>query len=651
LYDLRVDFLKYLNEEQKEVVLFLSGPILVIAGPGSGKTRIIEYRVLNLVQEGINPQRILLLTFTKRAAGEMLERVARHNRKCLLVEGGTFHSFAYKLIKKYGKILNPKFNGKLTVLDQSDSEELIGKILKDFGDLREKLPQKDTLRNIFSLVVNKNLSLEKVIEKQYFQFEEQIENIRKVLERYEERKRENNYVDFDDLLVFSRNILKSKEGKMIGDQYDFVMVDEYQDTNPIQGEITYLLGKYTGNILVVGDDAQSIYAFRGASHKNIMEFPNLFPNTKIIKLEKNYRSTQSILDLSNEVLFNMESKFQKNLIAANEKRGKKPTLLCFENFESEAQWIVSEVLQLLEKGILLKEQAVLFRSNYISILLQTELAKHKIPFKVFGGIKFYEMAHIKDFLAFLKVINNFKDEISWGRVFSILEGIGKKTEEKLILEVKKTSNLNELVNLFQNFNGSKLVLLELQKLKNLLLEVSKNYNPTLVVNLIFNFYLPYFKEKFDDWPMRLDDLETLKNIAKDYESIELFLADISIEMPENLKFEKDFVTLSTIHSAKGLEWRAVFLMGVADDILPSYKSQTKEEIEEEERLLYVAITRAKEKLYLTFNLEKNKNFYFKNLSRFLKKENILNLLELVDFSENNFLNEIDFSGENEIYLE
>jgi len=647
-----MDFLKHLNEEQKEVVTSLEGPILVIAGPGSGKTRVIEYRVLNLVQKNIDPRRILLLTFTKRAALEMLERVARHSSKCFFVEGGTFHSFSYKLIRKYGKLLYPYLKKNFTVLDQLDSEELIGKILKDFKKINENLPQKNTLREIFSLALNKNVDLKEIITKQYFQFEEQIEEIVKIFDIYKKRKKEANYLDFDDLLVLTKEILASEYGEKVASEYDFIMVDEYQDTSPIQGEISTLLGKYRKNILVVGDDAQSIYAFRGASHENIMEFPKIFPETKIIKLEKNYRSTQSILDLSNKILFNMERKFQKNLTAAYKKEGEKPMLLCFENSEDEAIFIADSILENLKNGISLKEQAVLFRSNYISILLQTELTKRKIPFKVFGGIKFYEMAHIKDFLAFLKVINNFKDEISWGRVLSILEGVGKKTEEKLILEIKKANSIEEVIQLFKNFKVNERASKAIEELENLFFSIYKNKNDlSLLVKDILNFYLPYFKEKFDEWPLRLDDLKTLEDIALHYKNLELFLVDISLEVPEDFKENKDFLTLTTIHSAKGLEWRIVFLMGVSDDILPSYRSKEKEEIEEEERLLYVAVTRAKEKLFLTFNLEGGKNFYLKNLSRFLREEKIFELLEVVDFSKNNFLEKLFSNFDYEIYFE
>jgi DNA helicase-2/ATP-dependent DNA helicase PcrA len=629
-----MDFLKNLNDEQKEAVLHLEGPVLVIAGPGSGKTRVIEYRVLHLLEKGISPSRILLLTFTRKAAEEMLKRVALHNKSGLYVEGGTFHSFAYKIIKKYGDDFYSK--NHLTILDENDSEDLISKVLKELHFRQEEIPKKDTLKNIFSLKINKNLSLEEVLEKYYSQFLENIESIRKVEKEYEKRKKENNYVDFDDLLILLRNILKSPRGKEIASLYDFVMVDEYQDTNFLQGEITYLLGKHIKNILVVGDDAQSIYAFRGASHKNIMLFPEMFPQAKIIKLEKNYRSTQSILDLSNAILFNMEEKFKKNLVSAKGILGKKPLFLSFPYAEEEAFWIVNKVLELKEKGVDFKKQAILFRSNYVSIVLQTALSKAKIPFKVFGGIRFYEMSHIKDFLAFLKVLANPKDEISWGRILSLFEGVGKKTTEVIVNFIRKKNNKEEIIKVL---NGEELKLRKkgsLQELGILFTKLKLENKPTFVLNEVLDFYLPFFKEKFDDWPQRLQDLKTLIEISSNYTDIESFLADISVEIPENLKEEKDFLTLSTIHSAKGLEWEIVFVIGLQEGVLPSARAKDKEELDEEERLLYVAVTRAKEELYLSFNFQ---NRYWEVLpTRFLLRENVFQLLEYKDLSGRNFFN-------------
>jgi len=642
-----------LNNNQKKAVFHLNGPVLVIAGPGSGKTKVIEYRVLHLIENGVKPEKILLLTFTKRAAKQMLDRISKHDKKCLKVEGGTFHSFAYKLIRKYGRSFG--FN-KITILDELDSEELIGKILKENSFKKEEIPERDTLKTIFSLAVNKSISLNEIVLKYFPHFLSFLDNIEKVWVLYEKRKKQNGYFDFDDLLLAARDILKSSIGKKIMSDYEFIMVDEYQDTNPLQGEITYLLGENIRNILVVGDDAQSIYAFRGASHKNIMEFPKLFSSAEIIKLEENYRSTQNILDLSNRLLLNMEEKFYKNLVSVKKVYGDKPLLLLFNNYRDESDWIVNKVIELAKNGIPIKDQAVIFRSNYVSIFLQTELSKMKIPFKVFGGLRFYEMSHIKDYLSFLKILANPEDEISWGRIFRIFSGIGKKTEDKFLSSMKGTKTLKEIIKIMDLDPFKKKNSEDIRKLKTLLENTTifiERKDFLKILRLIYEFYIPYFKEKFDDWPSRIEDLEMLMEIAVNSNDLETFLAEVSIEIPENLDKSGDFLTLTTIHSAKGLEWRAVFILGLSDGVLPSKRAKDMEEIEEEKRLLYVAITRAKEKLFLVHNLEKTGNGYYfgKSLSRFLMSENIFNFLEKIDFTED-FLRSV-YSGEkeNEIYLE
>ncbi len=641
-----------LNEKQKEAVESKEGPVLVIAGPGSGKTRVIEYRVLSLVKNGVPPEKILLLTFTKRAARQMLERAAIHDKRCVSVEGGTFHSFAYKLLRLYGEKIG--LRKTLSVLDEADAEEVVGKVLGgiDLGNKKESFPKKDTLRKIFSLSANKNIEIKEAVDRYFSHLSDFIPDMESIGEKYLEYKKENGYLDFDDLLLYARDLLSLKEiGEKISSKYEFVMVDEFQDTNPLQGEITRLLGGEKKNLLVVGDDAQSIYGFRGASHKNIMEFPEMFPGTKIIKLEENYRSTQSILNLSNELLSNMREKFQKDLFSGKGKAGDKPKMLYFANANDEVEWLTEEILKEVRKGVSLREQAILFRSTYVSILLQAELSKMRIPYKLFGGVRFYEMAHIKDFLSYAKVISNFKDEISWERIFMMLPGVGKKTAEALWLSLKPARDLAEGLLILEKRGMNTKNPESILKLKRMLEEVRDSGNN--VYNLsgrIMDFYLPFFKEKFDDWPMRLQDLETLRELSENYDDLESFLADISIDIPEGESDENDdFLTLSTIHSAKGLEWKAVYVLGVTEGTLPSKRSMDfEEDIEEEGRLLYVAVTRAKDNLCLLFHLDGGRGMYLgQRLSRFLEPENVFSSLNHEDLSGYGIKDEVRWNEEDE----
>lgn len=641
-----------LNERQREAVATTEGPILVIAGPGSGKTRVIEYRVVNLIRSGVDPKKILLLTFTKRAAREMLERAAHHDKRCESVEGGTFHSFAYKLLRRYGDKLGLKKT--LSVLDEGDAEELIGKIVGalDLKKGKESFPKKDTLKSIFSLSANKSLDLHDVVERYFSHLSDFLPEIEAVRDRYREQKKERGYVDFDDLLLYARDLLSLGEvGKTIAAKYEYVMVDEFQDTNPLQGEITYLLGKQAGNVLAVGDDAQSIYGFRGASHKNIMDFPEYFPGTKMITLEENYRSTQTILDLSNELLANMEEKFQKDLVSARGKTGEKPKLLYFGSAPDETEWIAEKVIALASSGVPLREQAVLFRSTYASIMLQAELSKMRIPYKMFGGLRFYETAHVKDFLAFAKVIANEKDEISWGRILNLLPGVGKKTAETLWSRMEHVPDFDGALLELERAGVASRNADEILKLKKAVADAAHLRGDIFnLLGRIMDFYLPIFREKFDDWPSRLQDLETIKDLSEEYGELDSFLADLSIDVPENRdESERDFLTLSTIHSAKGLEWNTVYLLGATEGILPSKRSMDfKEDIEEEGRLLYVAVTRAKERLCLFFHLDEGRGMYLgARISRFLEPANVFGALSHEDLSGYGLKDDVRYSDEDE----
>ena len=633
-----LDLKDKLNPSQMSAVCATDGPVLVIAGAGSGKTRAIEYRVLNLVTKGVKPESILLLTFTRKAAHEMVSRASRHDPRCRHIDGGTFHSFAFKTLKRYAKALG--LSNQFSILDESDSSEAIGRCVSKLGlfDKEEKLPKKDTLKTILSMTLNKARPISEILEKEYPHFVKFSAEIEKLKKEYARYKIDKGYLDYDDLLVYLKLLLEIDEmRKTISAHYRYVMVDEYQDTNSLQGDIAYLLASSHGNIMAVGDDAQSIYGFRGSSHKNIMDFPKKFKECKIIKLEENYRSTQEILDVANSVLENMDNKYSKCLVSTRSDEGERPTLSYFKNQYDEAEWIVDKIRTLQSEGLGLEDQAILFRSAYASISLQAELSKNGIPYQVFGGLKFYETAHVKDILAHLKIAMNIKDEIAWHRVLTMIDGIGAKTADKIAARIMTHSTIEEVMAkaLSEKDVPAKSVT-GLVRLKNFLRRtVSRDeIEPGTVYDIALDYYAPIFKTRFDDWNVRMNDLEALRQIASRYDGLEELLADFAIEPPDRgvLRVEarsgdeEKPLTLSTIHSSKGLEWNTVFMIGLVDGVLPSsFSLDNEEEIEEESRLFYVGITRAKNRLMLSLNHEGTRGgiTQFNKVSRFVEMPNVL----------------------------
>jgi DNA helicase-2/ATP-dependent DNA helicase PcrA len=636
-----MDIKKQLNPSQFAAVTTIHGPVLVIAGAGSGKTRVIEYRVLHLVQNDINPNSILLLTFTRNAARQMISRASKHDPQCKNVEGGTFHSFGYKTLKKYVKTMG--FPDSFTVLDEGDAEEAIHRCCTDLGlfDKEKRFPRKDTLRNIISVSVNKYISIGEVLKKEYPHFLEYASEIDALRKKYAEYKINSSYLDYDDLLIYLKLLLENEEIKdRLSRRYKFIMVDEYQDTNKLQGDITYLLAEKNRNIMIVGDDAQSIYGFRGATHENIMEFPKRFPECKIIKLEENYRSTQSILDVANAVLENMKNKYSKCLVSAKKLIGEKPEVLFFKDAYNEADWIAGKIKEQRDEGIPFGHQCVLFRSSYLSIPLQAELSRRNIPFIVFGGMKFYEMAHVKDVMAHLKVIANPKDELAWNRALMLIEGIGPKISGRILKEITTCSSPQEIFEkVFYKYQKGYSYSDGLARLENALKTAS---DETLAVgdkfDIILDYYNPILGDKFDDWHLRANDLETLRQISMRYDALEELLADFAIEPPQrgiwrvepSTPEEEKPLTLSTIHGAKGLEWECVFLIGLMDGVLPvAFALDDEDEIEEENRLFYVGVTRAKNRLFLSLHHEGTRSgiTQFNKISRFLGVPNVFTKLE------------------------
>ena len=630
-----------LNKSQLAAVTAMEGAILVIAGAGSGKTRAIEYRVSHLIQNGVKPESMLLLTFTRKAAHEMLSRASRHDARCKRVEGGTFHSFAFKVLKKYAKVLG--LSNLFTILDESDAGEAIHKccVKLGFAEKDKKFPRNDTLREIMSMAINKGRSIAKTLEHEYPHFLEFAKDIEALRREYAAYKIGKSYLDYDDLLIYLKMLLDIDETRRkISEKYSYLMVDEYQDTNTLQGDITYLLAKEHGNVMAVGDDAQSIYGFRGASHVNIMEFPKMFPKCRIIKLEENYRSTQKILDTANAVLESMENKYSKCLVSMRKEDGEKPKLNFFKNAYDEAGWIVDTINTLRSDGVDLSHQAVLFRAAYTSIPLQAELGKNGIPYQVFGGLKFHETAHVKDVTAHMKIVMNVKDEIAWHRALMLLAGIGQKTADRIVADILASGSLKEVTErvLTDTAKWNKHVK-PMARLRAYLKSASGfKLGPGALYDLAFDYYQPLMKEKFDDWHLRTNDLEALRQISARYDSLEQLLADFAIESPERgvwkveaaQKDDEKPLTLSTIHSSKGLEWDSVFLIGMVDGVLPSsFSLDDSEEVEEESRLFYVAVTRAKNRLFLSMHHEGLRGgiTQFNKLSRFLEAPGVLDSLD------------------------
>ncbi len=638
-----------LNPSQWDAVSAIDGPMLVVAGAGTGKTRVIEYRCLYMVQKKVSPEQILLLTFTRKAAREMLGRASLHDPKCRKIEGGTFHSFAYRIIRKYKKVIG--LGDQISFLDETDSADAIHLLAARSGYLEDKtrFPKKDTIRNILSMSLNRNQSIRDVLSRDYPHFLDLVPKFEDLRKKYAEYKIARNLIDYDDMLIYLKFLLEDPTvNEKVSSQYKYIMVDEFQDTNKIQADIIYALAGKHHNCMVVGDDTQSIYSFRGAYYKNMFDFPNRFPDTKIIKLEYNYRSIQPVLDVANAVIEGAKEKYSKVLFTTCE-GDNKPSLAYFKDAYNEAEWIAARIKDYHDEGLRLSDIGVLYRSNYLSLPLQLALSKLNIPFAVFGGIKFIETAHIKDVLAFLKIHHNPKDELSLARVLMLLEGIGPKTAERvkdIVLNGRDHGAEESLKDAVKN----PLIRRELFHLSSLFESLKTTHDIEDKIKKIIHFYTPILKKKFDDYPVRQDDLKAFMEISSSYKSLEQFLVDfVTIETPERSvvsrggksagesrrdltsggKEDERPVTLSTVHSAKGLEWEAVFIIALADGSLPvSYALDDEDATEEERRLLYVAVTRAKRFLHLSMHNEgRNGGMNSLNrLSRFVSDSRVMDKL-------------------------
>jgi len=524
----KVEYEKELNSAQLEAVKQKDGSILVIAGAGSGKTKTLTYRVARLIEDGVNPKNILLLTFTKKAAQEMLSRATIVlDSRCEQVAGGTFHSFANIILRKYSPLLELKNN--FTITDRTDSEDIVNHIRAGVINKQEKrFPKKSTILDIYSKAVNKNIPSDEIILKEYKQFEHCTDKINEIIKKYTEYKRTNSILDYDDLLLYLRTLLEANPEirKKLSNQYKYILVDEYQDTNTIQAQIIKLLASEHNNVMAVGDDSQSIYSFRGANFRNILEFPEIFPNTKIIKLEQNYRSSQNVLALANELLLKAKEKYSKTLFSTIESPIK-PAIISASDMNTEAEFIVQRVLELSEEeNIPLNDICVLARSARMTYNLEIELAKRNIPYKKFGGMKFIETAHIKDIIAHLRVILNPSDIISYTRILLLLDGVGNQTAGKLLPVLAQDGDIKDK-NLPTKNPEAVIRLAEL--IKNTQTDL---FAPSKLVKKVLAYYSPILQDKYDDYTKREKDLEHHVALSEKYSSLEDFLSDLALEPPD-----------------------------------------------------------------------------------------------------------------------
>jgi len=624
----QINYLQSLNSAQFEAVSAVEGAYLVIAGAGSGKTRTLVYRVARLTEMGYDPSSILLLTFTRKAAKAMLDRASLLlDNRCTKINGGTFHSFANLVLRKYAKAVHLE-NG-FTILDQSDSEDAINLIRSqlNISQYKKRFPDKVTLLKVISLSVNTDNPIAEILGNEYPHFLEYYEKILEIQKLYEAYKRKNNLLDYDDLLLFLLNFLQeqSAASRSFLSTLNFVMVDEYQDTNRLQAKLIQGLTQLKQNIMVVGDDSQSIYSFRGANFRNIMDFPRLFKDVRTITLEENYRSTQAILNFTNHIIEQAVEKYPKHLFTRRS-GGDLPGIISATNENLQSRFITERILELREEGVPLNDIAVLFRSSYHSFGLEIELNKANIPYVKFGGMKFIETSHIKDMLAFLRIAANPTDYVSWYRVLLLHEGIGPKKAQSVLnaLASNRISITNHPEAVLNKKENDKLF-----NLFNLLYNIhTKNQVPAEKADMVYQYYEPLFIDKYDDFNKRKKDLDIFMNIAGNYRSIDSFLSDMALDPPQDSVIdveapedEHEQLTLSTIHSSKGLEWHSVFILHALEGFFPSSQSFEKlETMEEERRLMYVATTRAKQNLYICYPMhifDRQKGITFSKPSRFI----------------------------------
>jgi DNA helicase-2/ATP-dependent DNA helicase PcrA len=676
--DLRIDYAGELNEQQHAAVTAPPGPSLVIAGAGSGKTRTLTYRVAWLLEQGIPPERILLLTFTNKAAKEMMRRVSELLGQDLPeLWGGTFHSIGNRLLRKHATLLG--YERDFTIMDRDDARHLLNACLTD-SEIDSKvtdLPKADVLAEIFSLAANTGKSVQQILDEQYGDFAALAPPLTGLQLRYSERKRAANALDYDDLLLFWLRLLQEHKDirEIYQRRFQFILVDEYQDTNKLQNEIIELLAERHHNIMAVGDDAQSIYSWRGANFHNILNFPKRYPEAKLYKIETNYRSTPEILNVANSAIASNLQQFTKELTPAR-KPGSRPVLVVCEDSRQQAAFVAGRIMQLLQEGVHPNKIAVLYRSHFHALELQLELTRQRIPFDLTSGVRFYEQAHVKDATAYLRLVVNPRDEAAFKRLVQLFPGIGSKAAARLWDEfhfriqnlefriadagafgapaLAGTPGQNQSVRKEESATPAEAgapnlsVALALQACAEKVPKKAATAwaqfvatvaqleddgvrgDPSTMQRLVLEAdYEEHLKKNFPNYKSRLEDLQQLAGFACQFESVESFLAELALltnietddERPS--QGDDDEIRLSTVHQAKGLEFDVVFVIMLCDGLFPSSQSlRNPQDEEEERRLMYVAITRARNELYLSYPLTRSNpatGEFIQKPSRFLSE--------------------------------
>ena len=679
-----IDYAAELNEQQLAAVMASPGPMLIIAGAGSGKTRTLTYRVAYLLENGLDARNILLLTFTNKAARQMLDRVAN----LLPVDaagiwGGTFHSIGNRMLRRHGSALG--YSSGFTIMDREDQKDLIATVVAGSGiDPKEiRFPKADVLADIFSFVVNTERPMEDLLAEKFPYFLPLLDQIKDVQARYERKKKGTNSLDFDDLLEKTLRMLLEHEhiARVYRRQFQFILVDEYQDTNKIQADFIDLLAREQQNVMVVGDDAQSIYSWRGANFQNILEFPNRYPKAQVFRIELNYRSVPEILEVANSAIAANVKQFKKNLSATRDSKAIKPALIALNDGSEQAQFIAQRILELRDEGVELNEIAVLYRAHYHAVELQLELSRRGIPYQITSGIRFFEQAHIKDVASFLRFVANPRDEVAFKRMVRLLPGIGGKMAENLWNGWERTLDASPVAAVADRGPGSttpatetadggtrsvasknrddtevvpplaagdhgysigeRLLKLNVstrsrkmwEQLAQTLDEIAPKGKPNppseMIVSVVEAIYDDYAKANFTNYELRREDLNQLASFARQFSDAQEFLSQLALisnvdaEPTPDAAANNEAVNLSSVHQAKGLEFHTVFVIWLTDGMFPSSRSlETRDAIEEERRLFYVAITRARDELYLTYpHMRLNAGFgdVFQRPSRFLKE--------------------------------
>jgi len=672
-----------LNDGQFRAVTAPPGAALVVAGAGTGKTRVITYRVAYLIEQGIAPQRIALATFTNRAAREMLRRVETltGSQNVHRVWGGTFHRIANLMLRRHAPSIG--YDQNYSILDSEDARDLINLCIDDaaIDTKKKRFPKAEVVQDILSYATNTDTPIENVIVGKYPYFEPLTFQIKRVDDLYQLRKRERNVMDYDDLLLNMKRLLVERQevADLYAEQFQHILVDEYQDTNRLQAELIDLLAVKHRNVMVVGDDAQSIFAWRGAEFSNIYEFPKRYPEAALFKLETNYRSTPEILGLANVTIASNRRQFPKELKAVKRSKDFKPALVPCSDVEQQSAFVASRILELRDNGTSLEDMAVMYRSHYHSIELQLELARRNIPYRVQSGVRFFEQAHIKDVVSYLRVIVNPRDELAWKRILKMIPGIGRQTANRLYESITSAADLqvgsvppavaggalisasdgNQDIEKVDHQGGRSDQLLitplltrglphlsaklresqawqDFVKLLEMLTAKENRNKPAKQIELILtNGYEKYLQENYENAESRAEDIRGLALYANRYNSTEDFLSELALLSTERFKEpqplvgedvisggeEDELLTLTSVHQAKGLEWKAVFIIWAAEGKFPSPRSLKEIDSEEEERRLwYVALTRAKDELYICYPLlvtDYNRQTVLQKPSRFI----------------------------------